>query len=455
MRYGYDTYKDPQTYLNYAEAHLPLTGSRQDWTDADVRSLTLFFYGLPSNDVTEKEQMYVGVEDTSDTYAEIRYGDYDPDHEDINDLNEPEWHEWFVALPDFNDSNYAAVAADVNFSNVKRLYIGFGNRRTRPPGGGSGEVRFDDIRLHLPTCRPELVKPIGDFAGGIGGQPDCIVDIADVGYMAQEWLRSDVNLAAIVELQEPCDANLVAHWTLDGDPCDSSSYNHHGSLEGNYSWVVGYDDEHPAIEFTGSGGRLLVPDDDNTPALRPEHQVSVSAWVYFSDGQSDARAIVKGEDDHEAYEVEIKGTDDFVFRIGDTNGTNRPTVEGDVRPDEWLHVAGTYDRNDLKCYLNGELEDSRDANVPLLSQNTYGLAIGNRSDATDKPFIGAVDEVCVYDYGLSHGEVAWLATDGTGFTKLNSQANIYDLEVPGKKAVNFRDIAKLIAEHWLEEKKWP
>jgi hypothetical protein len=38
---------------------------------------------------------------------------------------------------------------------------------------------------------------------------------------------------------------------------------------------------------------------------------------------------------------------------------------------------------------------------------------------------------------------------------LRSEANLYDLEPQGEKAVNFRDIGVLIGEHWLEEKKWP
>jgi hypothetical protein len=101
----------------------------------------LYFYGLPANAATEKEQMYVGIQDENAKYAEVRYGDYERlEEEDINDLNEPEWHRWFIALPDFNDSNYAAVPNDLNLTDVNRLVIGFGNRRTRLPGGGSGEV---------------------------------------------------------------------------------------------------------------------------------------------------------------------------------------------------------------------------------------------------------------------------------------------------------------------------
>ncbi|MHC4062209.1 MAG: LamG domain-containing protein, partial [Planctomycetota bacterium] len=466
MRYGYYTdimNPPPGSYqeVDYAEAYLSFTGGRQNWKDSGVRALTLFFYGLPANATTEKEQMYVGIEDTGGTYAEIRYGDYEQlEEEDINDLNEPEWHRWFIALPDFNDSNYAAVPDNVDLSSVAKLYIGFGNRRS-PQAGGSGEVRFDDIRLNLPVCRADVIKPVGDFTGP-RGVPDCVVDLADIGYIADEWLKSDANLVDMMD-DEPCDSNLLGHWKLDGDPCDSSSYNHYGSIDGDgsdYSWVTGYDGEesNPALEFTGTC-RLLVPDDNNTPALRPKYRVSVSAWAY-SKGQSDsARVVVKGQDDKETYSTEVSGDDDFTFLIRDANN-NKYDVSTQVPQDEWMHLAGTYDGNVVKCYVNADLRKTTDANFVVvkgwtLSQDQSGLAIGNRSDATNRQFRGIVDDVRIYDYALSVGEIAWLATDGEGYMALNSQANLYDLEKQGEKYINLRDLAVLIDEHWLDEILWP
>jgi hypothetical protein len=206
MRYQYDNRDLPA----YSEAHLPLPAGKKDWTDSGVSALTLYFYGKSTNDTTDKEQMYVGIQDENAKYAEVRYGDYRG--EDINDLNEPEWHDWFIALPDFNDPCYAAVPNDLDLTDVNKLYIGFGNRRS-PQYGGSGVVRFDDIRLYLPTCQPHIIKPVGDFAGR-GGVPDCVVDWWDIGFFVEnEWLKSDANLIDIME--EPCDANLIGHWALD------------------------------------------------------------------------------------------------------------------------------------------------------------------------------------------------------------------------------------------------
>jgi hypothetical protein len=127
-----------------------------------------------------------------------------------------------------------------------------------------------------------------------------------------------------------------------------------------------------------------------------------------------------------------------------------------------MHLAGTFDgdTNTVKAYVNAELvNQTTDANFVTagrtLCQDTNDLAIGSRAEELEDTFEGAIDEVRVYNYALDANEMAWLATDSTGFIRLRSQANLYDLEPPGEKAVNFRDIAFLIDEHWLEEKKWP
>jgi hypothetical protein len=458
MRYGYD---NRFTWASYphSEAWLPLSGNKKNWEDPGVRALTLFFYGLPINAPTETEQMYIGIDDENGTYAEIRYGDYRG--EDINDLNEPEWHDWFVALPDFNDSNYAAVAADVDFSDVNTFYIGFGDKQN-PQIGGVGEVRFDDIRLYLPTCQPDIIKPVGDFTGR-RGVPDCVVDWWDIRFFVEnEWLKTDANYVDVAT--EPNHANLVGHWALDGDPGDSSTYDHNSTIEGSFSWVVGHaNDLNPgdgAVQFTGSGGRIRV---DPCEVLRPKYAVTASAWVYFTEEQDDARVVVKGNEGKETYLIEVDDYDTFQFKVRDVCDTDWDVRdEESVYPYEWIHLAGTFDgdTNTVKAYVNAELIKSRkDANFVTagrtLCQDTNDLAIGSRAEELADTFEGAIDEVRVYNYALDANEIAWLATDGTGFIRLRSQANFYDLEPPGEKVVNFRDIAKLIAEHWLEEKKWP
>lgn len=76
------------------------------------------------------------------------------------------------------------------------------------------------------------------------------------------------------------------------------------------------------------------------------------------------------------------------------------------------------------------------------------------SDEDRAPFIGTIDDIRVYDYGLSAQEIAWLASDGIGTFSVQSIANLVNDEPLGDRAVNFRDFDKL-ADAWLEQKLWP
>ncbi|MHC4335075.1 MAG: hypothetical protein ACYSUV_15170, partial [Planctomycetota bacterium] len=184
MQYEYDT-DDPWADVDYAEAWLPLDeiGGLQDWTVDNLKLLSLFFYGQAGNDASATEQMYVGVDDTTGNYAEMRYGEHSG--EALSDLKVEEWQEWNIILSYLTDSN-AAVPNDVNFASIANVYIGFGNRRS-PVAGGGGAVYFDDLRVSLSKCVPEILKPAYDFSN------NCIVDIADVEIMGEDWLRHEVN----------------------------------------------------------------------------------------------------------------------------------------------------------------------------------------------------------------------------------------------------------------------
>jgi hypothetical protein len=450
MEYAYDNaYIHP---LGYCSEIQTLELSPTDWTDQEVRVLTLWFYGWPDNDANDTEQMYVGVKDDAGLYAELRYGDNEG--EDMNDIKIEDWQTWDVPLTYFSDSNFAAVANDVNLADVNVFSIGFGERYGSQPGG-SGYVYFDDIRLYPPFCDPERVQLEGDLNG------DCTVDFGDIEIMADEWLETDVNLG---EVTEPCDANLLGWWKLDdgsGDTAvDSSTYDHNGVIQiidVNVWWVSGRDAN--ALEF--SGGRVRVPDH---PDLRPLDEVSASAWIYFSEGQSSARVVVKGADNKETFGLEVSGDDELVFQVRDGNDPNASSYpryaaasgEDSLDRDEWIHIAGTYDGNVAKCYVNGELA-GKDANAVLiwfLSQDTNDLAIGNRSDDDNRGFEGTIDDVRVYNYGLSAEEIGYLASDGDGIVTVSSIAELYYGEDVGKRAVNFKDLAKL-ASGWRDEELWP
>jgi hypothetical protein len=199
------------------------------------------------------------------------------------------------------------------------------------------------------------------------------------------------------------------------------------------------------------------------------HQVSVLAWIKYSEEQDNARIVTKGGGDaNETYELEVDDDDTVAFYVRDGNdddpcGHVGYSEQSDIAMarDEWTHVAGTFDGDTIKCYINGELvAESDDPNlsaIPYLCQDVNDLGIGNRPDANEvkfkkNKFKGMIDDVRIYDCGLSQAEVAWLATDGTGYVPFTSPYDIYGGESP--KVVNMKDFAELL-KYWGDETLWP
>jgi beta-galactosidase len=186
--------------------------------------------------------------------------------------------------------------------------------------------------------------------------------------------------------------------------------------------------------------------------------LTVTAWVntsVTSDYQS--RVVSKGlnANNRDNFGLFVNENDTAGFYARDSNETIYFCGSDEqIPPGEWHHIAGSYDGSALNCYVDGRLDNSEDEiGEATLLQDTNDLAIGNMVDA-DRAYIGKVDDVQFYDYALSVDQVAYLGTEGTGNMSLTSEANLYDLEPAGQKAINIKDAAVLL-EHWLEQKLWP
>lgn len=74
-----------------------------------------------------------------------------------------------------------------------------------------------------------------------------------------------------------------------------------------------------------------------------------------------------------------------------------------MRENRWTHVAITLDDGNVSFYLDGKLNSEGSRDAPL-STNTSPVRIG--SDYDGRYFHGAVDDVRIYNRGLSAQEVA-------------------------------------------------
>ena len=80
-----------------------------------------------------------------------------------------------------------------------------------------------------------------------------------------------------------------------------------------------------------------------------------------------------------------------------------------LKPDNWYHVVGTFDDENLKVYVDGELvgEKATPKNGPVMVWNDNNIEIGGRPDTNGGAnlYKGLLDELAVYDRALTAEEV--------------------------------------------------
>ncbi|MHC4648183.1 MAG: LamG domain-containing protein, partial [Planctomycetota bacterium] len=464
MKFGYN---NSIGYYKYSEIDANTSGPRPgnlevglDWTHDDVKALTLFFYGQPGNDTTE--QMYAALTDNSNNMAISGYGDMG---EDMNDVQEAEWHQWDMVLSDFDSGG-------VDLNDVNKVRVGFGDR-DNPAVGGTGTVFFDDIRVYLPKCVPWKIKPPMDFSN------NCIVDFADVAMMAEDWLVSDVNLGSVTAPNA-----AVLHYAFE-DASGSSVTDSAGSYTGTFftDMTTAPADVGPRVDADGKSGNsfhftsppaslgyggIKMPSTVFTDNGISQ-EITISVWIknVHPDDEPDGGAfmwefrqwdMVSEDANDRVLAVETQGNGDtYVFHDQSAGVSYELDWE---RHTGWKHYAFVRDDSNLAIYVNGVLESISDSNGTALAtpQLLYlGIAADRSPTSTadmHDGFTGNVDEWKIFNYALSATEVAYLATDGTGVVSMDSAYNIFDKETLGERAVNFRDYAVLM-ESWLEELLWP
>ncbi|MCP4258931.1 MAG: LamG domain-containing protein [Planctomycetes bacterium] len=210
---------------------------------------------------------------------------------------------------------------------------------------------------------------------------------------------------------DPGTDGLAAYYALENDVLDSSGNGNDGTIVGATTFVDGPSGYGIAMEFDGES----YVDVGNDASLDITGPISMGIWIR------------PGADDPEG-----NGTEAAVMAKADSAGSpswswqvrygwNSPQpymaftfntsprawvyVGKNLERDEWAHIACSHDGETLKCYLNGEQTDSTP--MGAITSSPTPVLIG--SDGWRSDWIGAIDEVVIYDRALSESEVMYLA----------------------------------------------
>jgi len=263
-----------------------------------------------------------------------------------------------LALTGWQAWNIDLASSGASLQSVTKLAIGVeGN-------GASGTLYVDDIRLY--PYERQFITPVA-----------------------------------------PNDAGLIGHWTFDGNTQDTSGRGNHGTSGVTPAAFVAGKVGSNAMDFRGADYVAIngVVDDIKST------NITISIWIKTT--QSNEGELVAANDSASAHP----------FMLGIQNGNPYVNDGSDtefappVNDDQW-HML-TYVRNGSKGYVyaDGALRGTCPAGFSLGLVTRWSIGQEWDDAAPSNFYTGEVDDVRFYDYPLSEGEVAWLASRTQPFDK--------------------------------------
>lgn len=216
-------------------------------------------------------------------------------------------------------------------------------------------------------------------------------DAADQQNVTSTW---DDNGAGNFKMVQHLWETAVGGGSYD-DHLDSTLNNNDGEVAGGVNMdATGHIDG--ADDFDGSTGTVEVADNSS---LNITDAITLEAWVYNDDGQTDIRRVVMKTNagQVQGYQMDIR-TGDGVLNLYISNASWRSINSGTtyIDTDQWVYVAGTWSdaTNTATIYKNGTYvtsTTSEDFDGPM-STSSSTLTIGSTNSPTHF-FDGRIDEV--------------------------------------------------------------
>ena len=285
-----------------------------------------------------------------------------------------------------------------------------------------GDLQLTIAGREIPLARPDSIGWSG--AGELpGGRLPIVVSSAGPDAELHEMLFvADPEYSPVAPFPpKPADEAGPALW-LDFDGrhpfgCRDRALGHHVRASGQLARARG-----------PWGGALPCPRFavrvDSSDSLAASEALTVEAWVRADETSGYRTVAFKGRrsDDLQAIHFDLdlyEGMPELKFKDADgrwhgilrSGSYDLPAIQ----PGAWGHLAATFDRGQVRLYLDGEPIASQQTPVDRLVPNDFPLLVGEAQNAQgrkDYRFAGLIDDVRVYLRALAPEEIALRHREG-------------------------------------------
>lgn len=217
---------------------------------------------------------------------------------------------------------------------------------------------------------------------------------------------------------------LVAHYSFDNNAKDISSNNNHGSIIGGVTSAKDrFGNPCGAMSFDGKDGYIEIPTSASLESI--SNYLSVSCWFYIpktaqNSVMRDLTLICKGDQSSETksnpqYRVQVlQMTNQSTVSINTGFTKNDNNYRNHlIEFDKWNFYCLTYDGNEVKTYLNGNLVWNFPFNTTF-ELNKSPLHIGKDMPGGIEYFRGTLDDLKIFNGVLSQQQISSSFADKSG-----------------------------------------
>ena len=225
--------------------------------------------------------------------------------------------------------------------------------------------------------------------------------------VAGEPPTEDAGAVAVAVGAKASDRGLISHWAFEDEDAtvsaDSWSRGNHGEVHGGAAKVPGRFGT--ALRFDGKDDFVSIPNESDYDLAT---SVSMCAWIKGRSSMGPWRGAVTKHDN-----MNLQRFNRTKKMVWQTKGTSQCqlTSASDVLDGEWHHVVGTYDGEQKRIYVDGELEGTA-ACTGAIDTADSPVEIGRNGYWDSYHWKGEIDEVRIYGRALDPKEVKILYETG-------------------------------------------
>ena len=175
-------------------------------------------------------------------------------------------------------------------------------------------------------------------------------------------------------------SNIAIHQTiLDAQTIKQFAKSRYTPMRDNRFSVVDFDGTNDVIAMTTSS------------AVSPTEAITVSAWVNFTSLEDSDLVVGNTDTGSNGWRLAMDNADNIIFAINSWGSNHAETPMSSTGV--WHHLVGTYDKSNIKIYLDGELKGT-DSYTDSITYSSNVFQIGGASGWSN--LTGSISSVAIY-----------------------------------------------------------